>query len=135
MTKKGFEFRFATKGNLQGPQRGLFIQTSPNSTHSSPAPITAQKLKRKQLIAIADHTKLELSAWLKLVKLTPEKIIADLISTIQDAIEGCQRAALYKTKAVIIEKLRSHPVDRPRHARHQEYHLHLVHLVALRKKL
>lgn len=91
--------------------------------------------KTNRLIAITDHTKLELSAWLKLVKLTPEKIIADLISTIQNAIEGCQRAALYKTKAVIIEKLRSHPFDRPRHARHQKYHLHLVHLVALRKKL
>ena len=34
MTEKGFEFRFATKGNLQGLQAGLFIQTSPNSTHS-----------------------------------------------------------------------------------------------------
>ena len=47
-TEKGFEFRFATKGNLQGLQTGVFIQMSLNSTHLWPAPITTRKLKREQ---------------------------------------------------------------------------------------
>ena len=57
--------------------------------------------RTKSLIKIADHNELELTTWLKLVKCTPEeKIIIDLISTIQDAIEGCRRAALYKINAI-----------------------------------
>lgn len=48
MTEKGFEFCFATKENLQGPQTGLFIQTSLNSTDSRSAPLTAWNLKREQ---------------------------------------------------------------------------------------
>ena len=38
--------------------------------------------RTESLTAIADHTELELSAWLKLVKLSPGKIIADLISAV-----------------------------------------------------
>ena len=57
--------------------------------------------RTKSLIAIADQAELELGAWLELVKFTPKaEIIADLISTVQDAIEGCRRAALHKIKAI-----------------------------------
>ena len=63
--------------------------------------------RTKSLTGIADHTELELSAWLKLVKLTPQKIIVDLIPTIQDAIEGCRRAILYKTNAIEKDEITS----------------------------
>ena len=99
------------KKNPQGPQTSVFIQTSPNSTHSWPVPITARKLKREQrksLVRIADHTELELTTCLKLVKFTPqEEIIVDLISTVHDTIEGCRIAALYKIKAVEKDEITS----------------------------
>ena len=48
MTEKCFEFRSATKEKSARTQTSVFIQTSPNSTRSWPAPITARKLKREQ---------------------------------------------------------------------------------------
>ena len=64
--------------------------------------------RTKKLITIADQTKLELGAWLELVKLTPvEEGVADLISTVQDVTEDCQRAAFYKIKAIEREEITS----------------------------
>ena len=64
--------------------------------------------RTKKLITIADQTKLEVGAWLELVKLTPvEEGVADLILTIQDVTEDCQRAAFYKIKAIEREEITS----------------------------
>ena len=61
MTEKVLSSILQQKKNPQGPQTSVFIQTSPNSTHSWPAPITAWKLKREQRAYSQSPTMLNLN--------------------------------------------------------------------------
>ena len=110
MTEKGFEFRSATKEKSARTANKRF-HSNVTEFHAFLASSNnrAEIEKRtKSLITIAEHAELELTIWLKLVKFTPqEEIIADLISTVQDTIEGCRRAALYKIKAIEKDEITS----------------------------
>lgn len=110
MTEKGFEFRSATKEKSARTANKRF-HSNVTKFHAFLAGSNDRaeiEERTKSLIENADQAELELGAWLELVKLTPEaEIIADLISTVQDAIEGCQRAALHKLKAIEKDEITS----------------------------
>ena len=110
MTEKGFEFRSATKEKSARTANKRF-HANVTEFHAFLASSNNRaeiEERTKSLITIADHAELELTIWLKLVKFTPqEEIIADLILTVQDTIEGCRRAALHKIKAVEKDEITS----------------------------
>ena len=54
--------------------------------------------KIKELVTLAEKTKLELSAWLDLEKNTPKaEVITDLLVTVKDSLQGARSAALNTT--------------------------------------
>ena len=110
MTEKGFEFRSATKEKSAKSANKRFHSnvTKFHAFLASSDNCAEIEERTKSLIIIADHTEHELTTWLKLVRFTSEEeIIADLISTVQDTIEGCRRAALCKIKAIEEDEITS----------------------------
>ena len=110
MTEKGFEFRSATKEkSARTPNKRFHSNVTEFHAFLASSNNRAEIEERtKSLITIADHSELELTIWLKLVKFTPqEEIIADPISTVQDTIEGCRRAALHKIKPMEKDEITS----------------------------
>ena len=110
MTEKGFEFRSATKEkSARSTNKRFHSNVTKFHAFLANSDNRAEIEERaKSLITIADHTEHELTTWLKLVRFTSgEEIIADLISTIQDTIEGCRRAALCKIKAIEKDEITS----------------------------
>ena len=89
MTEKGFEFRSATKEKSARTANKRFHSNiiEFHAFLASSNNYVEIEEGTKSLITIADHSELELTIWLRLVKFAPqEEIIADLISTVQDTI-------------------------------------------------
>lgn len=99
MTKKSLEFRSSMKEKSTKTANKCFHPNVPAFLASSNNREEIEE-RTKDWITIANQAELEISTWLELVKLTPvEESVTDVISTVQDVTEDCQRAAFYKIKA------------------------------------
>ena len=110
MTEKGFEFRSAAKEKSARTANKVF-HANVSAFHGFLASSNDHDeiaKRTKSLAAIAEKTELELNAWFDAVKETPQaEIVTDLVSTIKDSIESCQRAALHKIQSIDKDEITS----------------------------